>query len=93
MPSKEDNKQLENAAIDYLMRFMARRFRHLQHLANACPQDTPFKPPRKTQVAPLETLDINEGSTDGNIRILEQFARDICKSDPVPVVISTYKKQ
>ena len=68
------------------MKFLARKFKSLQHLSTNCPQPVSYKTVKKTQVAPLEILDINESTKDGNIQILEQFARDVQKSDAAPVV-------
>ena len=86
MPSAEDNRKIYQSVVEYVIRFVAHCFKHLHHLASACLSKVPFKPPGKTQVSPLEILDINGGSTDGNIRILEKFAHDIYKSDAAPVV-------
>lgn len=91
LPSSKDAEEIYRNATSFLMSFLTNRFDSLKHLASQCPHPVPYKTPTKTVVAPLEILDINESSTDGNIQVLEKFVRDTKKSDATPVV-STLKQ-
>ncbi|XP_062501053.1 uncharacterized protein LOC134178235 isoform X1 [Corticium candelabrum] len=87
LPSSKDADEIYENATSYLMFFLTSKFDYLQHLTSVCPRPVPYKTPTKAVVAPLEILDINERSTDGNIQVLENFARDTEKSETTPVPI------
>ena len=68
------------------MRFLTDTFPGLAKLSSFCPAPVPYMTPSKPDVTPLEIMDENEGTKDGNIRVLKQFAVDVSKNDAEPVV-------
>lgn len=87
MPSAEDNDHLVESGINFIMRFITRVFPSLSSLTQACPKLMPAKEPRIPVITPLEIVDENEGSKDGTVHVLEEFARDLGKTDDSPTVL------
>ena len=68
------------------MRFITRWFLSLKHLKNACGKPVPFRVPNVVEAVPLPILDVNEGTKDGTVQVIEEFAKSMKKSDSSPVV-------
>lgn len=85
LPSKEDNKTFFQDAVEFVMNFMVANLDCLSHLKTKQPQHSE-RSAVKSEIAALEILDIDEASTDNNIRILEQFYKDTGKQDSQPQV-------
>ena len=68
-------------AVEFVMAFMVEKLECLSHLKRE-KRHHPRIPSSKSQIVPLEILDIDEASTDNNIMILEHFYRDTRKEKP-----------
>ena len=76
---------LAEDAIKYIMKFMVRNLNCLHHLTSEL-QDRTMTDARKSEVAALDVMDIDEAYKDGNITILEQFCKDTAKHHPLKQV-------
>ena len=86
LPSRRENDEFVEEGTLFVMRFLTDTFPGLAKLSFFCPASFPYMTPSKPDVTPLEILDENEGTKDGNIRVLKQFAVDVSKTDAEPVV-------
>lgn len=86
LPTSADNRMLHDDAVRYVMNFLVTHLKCLSHLKDKLPKNPTPSHPVKSQIVPLEILDIDEASTDNNIRILEQFCKDVCKDQSLPQV-------
>ena len=84
LPDVAHNNHLFYAAVTYVMNFMMSKLGCLQHFKPCIACKRASGSMAKTEVVPLEMLDIDEALTDNNIRTLERFCRDTHKEQPIP---------
>lgn len=76
LPNEEDATELKKRATHYLMRFLTQEFKGLTHLKQQAPEQKPFHPPTKTEIAPMKVLFKDEKYTSETIDILTQLMKD-----------------
>lgn len=86
MPTSDDDTMCFEMAVAYIKRLLTSKFKSLEDLAIYAPISKHCCPLKKTSVAPLEILDVDQSKTDNNVCILEAFQRQTDKSDDLYVV-------
>lgn len=76
LPDEHDAAELKSRAIHYVMRILVQNFKHLQDLAQYAPDEQPFHPPQKAEVAPMKVLFKDEKFTSETIDILSKLLED-----------------
>ena len=72
LPDEHDAAELKSRAIHYVMRILMQNFKHLRDLAQYAPDEQPFHPSQKAEVAPMK----DEKFTSETIDILSKLVED-----------------
>ena len=90
LPSEEDALQLQQRAVDFMMRFLVKELHALAGLKKHLPPKLMLHPVHKSEVVPMRVLFKDEKYIAETIDILSQLMEDACLTGTCQVAIHNY---
>ena len=87
LPSEDDALQLQQRAVDFMMRFLVKELRDLATLKKYLPPKLILHPVRKSEVVPMKVLFKDEKYISETIDILSQLMEDACLTGNCQVAV------